>query len=119
MRNMKLGDRNRNPSPIGIIGNLTLMEGWTSINPDRTFINQRFDLRPAIKTSRIERNGRLSVTCRPMKITWYGGRSEDLKGVTHVKIVTGDSAVVDEALNTRRSQPEEVAGGVSFEVMAE
>jgi hypothetical protein len=72
-----------------------------------------------VKTSRLERNGRLCVTCRPMNITWYGGRSEDLKGVTHIRIVTDDDVVVDEALNTWRSQPEEVADGVSFEVMAE
>lgn len=111
--------QDRAAEAISFGGDITLMEGWTSINPDRTFTNQRFDLRLAIKASRLERDGRLSVTCSPMNVTWYGGRCEDLKGVTRVRIVSGDYVLVDEAFASLRGHPKIESLGVSFDVTTE
>ena len=95
------------------VGDITLMEGWTSINPDRCFARQLFEIRAEIKTARLERDGRLSVTSRPMNITWYGHRACDLHGIVQIKIVSDGHVLVNGPLQKR---PVEVAGGVCFDV---
>jgi hypothetical protein len=106
------------PSPriVRIVGDITLMEGWTSDNPDRTFTNQAFEICEETKSSRLGRDGHLIVTCRPMNVTWYGGKVEYLQDVTHVRIVTLGHVLVDESLDTRHGRSKVVPGGTSFEV---
>jgi hypothetical protein len=99
------------------IGNIRLMEGWTSDNPDVTFKNQSFEIRQEPKAARIGIDGRLYVTCSPKNVTWYGGNAADLKDVVHVKIVSHGAILVDDALCTQNGQPKEVPGGVSFDVI--
>jgi hypothetical protein len=93
------------------------MEGWTSNNPDVTFKNQTFEIRQESKAARIGIDGRLSVTCSPKNIMWFGGNAADLENVVHVKIVSHNVILVDDALCSQNGRPKEVPGGVSFEVM--
>jgi hypothetical protein len=111
--------RERAPETIRIVADAVLTEGWTSINPDRTFPNQRFDIRQEVKTSRLERDGRLSVSCRPMRVTWVEGKPEDLKGVTRVKLVRDGIVLIDKALIAPCEAPQEALRGVSFDLAAE
>ena len=101
------------------VGDITLMESWTSLNPDRYFARQLFEIRAEIKTARLERDGRLSVTSRPMNITWYGHCAQDLHGIVQIKIVSGGHVLVNGALSLQQKQPVEVAGGVCFDMVAD
>jgi hypothetical protein len=109
--------QDRATETVRIVGNIRLMEGWTSNNPDVTFKNQTFEIRQETRAARIGIDGRLSVTCSPKNITWYGGNPADLERVVHVKIVSRGAILVDDAICTQNGQPKEVPGGVSFEVM--
>jgi hypothetical protein len=109
----------RPPRPLRIVGDITLMEGWTSDNPDRTFTNQALEIREETKSSRLGRDGRLIVTCCPMNVTWYGGKAEYLRDVTHVRIVTRGHVMIDESLDTRRGPSKAVPGGMSFDVTSQ
>jgi hypothetical protein len=106
----------QSPRIVRIVGDITLMEGWTSDNPDRTFTNQAFEIREQIKSSRLGRDGQLIVTCRPMNVTWYGGKAEYLRNITHVRIVTRGYVLVDEPLDTQYARSKAVPGGTSFDV---
>jgi hypothetical protein len=108
--------QDRSPRIVRIVGDITLMEGWTSDNPDRTFTNQSFEIREQTKSSRLGRDGHLIVTCRPMNVTWYGGKSEYLRNITHVRIATRGRVLVDESLDTQRARSKAVPGGTSFDV---
>jgi hypothetical protein len=110
--------QDRSPRLIRIVGDITLMEGWTSDNPDRTFANQAFEIREETKSSRLGRDGRLSVAWRPMNVTWYGGKAEYLQNVTHVRIVTRGYVLIDEPLDTRHGCSI-VPGGTSFDVTSQ
>lgn len=103
-------------SEVRIVGDITLMEGWTSDNPDRTFTNQIFEIREATKYSRLGRDGRLSVTCRPMNVMWYGGRAEYLQDVCRIRIVARGYVLIDESLDTQHACSRAVPGGASFDV---
>lgn len=105
--------------PSTIVGNIVLMQGWTSDNPDRTFANQTFEIRAQTKCSRIGRDGRLIVTCRPMNVTWYGGRAEYLKDVMRVKIVTRGHVLIDESLDAQGARSKAVQGGLSFDLTSQ
>jgi hypothetical protein len=109
------------PSPrlLRIVGDITLMEGWTSDNPDRTFTNQAFEIREETKSSRLGRDGRLIVTYCPMNVTWYGGRAEYLQDVTHVRILTSGYVLIDESLDTRHGRSKAVPGGTSFDLTSQ
>ena len=100
-----------------IVGAITLMEAWTSDNPDKIFTRQVFRVREETKNARLGRDGRLIVESQPMKVTWYGGRVEDLTNIARVRIVTRDLVLVDEALDTQRGAPRKVRGGISFDVI--
>jgi hypothetical protein len=99
-----------------VVGNIRLMEGWTSNNPDITYKSQTLEIRQERRAARIGTDGRLSVTCSPKTITWYGGSVTDLEHVVHVKIVSHGVILVDDALYTQNGPPKVVPGGVSFEV---
>jgi len=103
-------DQDRSPRTVRIVGDITLMEGWTSDNPDRTFTNQAFEIREETKISRLGRDGRLIVACRPMNITWYGGKAEYLQDVTRVRIVTCGYVLIDEPLDTQQGRSMAVPG---------
>jgi hypothetical protein len=92
------------------------MEGWTSNNPDITYKRQTLEIRQERRVARIGTDGRLSVTCSPKTITWYGGNITALEHVVHVKIVSHGVILIDDALYTQNGPPKEVPGGVSFEV---
>ncbi len=109
--------QDRASGTVRIVGNIRLMEGWTSNNPDVTFKNQTFEIRQESKAARIGIDGRLSVTCSPKNIMWFGGNAADLENVVHVKIVSHNVILVDDALCSQNGRPKEVPGGVSFEVM--
>jgi hypothetical protein len=111
--------QNRSPRLLRVVGDITLMEGWTSDNPDRTFTNQAFEIREETKSSRLGRDGRLIVTYCPMSVTWYGGRAEYLQDVTHVRIVTHGYVLIDESLDTRHGRSKAVPGGASFDVTSQ
>ena len=95
---------NRSPRTVRIVGDITLMEAWTSNNPDRTFTNQTFEIREETKSSRLGRDGRLIVTCRPMNVTWYGGKAEYLQDVARVRIVACGYVLIDEPLDTQQGR---------------
>jgi hypothetical protein len=101
---------------LRVVGNIRLMEGWTSNNPDITYRNQTFEIRQERRAARIGTDGRLSVTCSPKSVTWYGGSVAALENVVHVKIVSHGVILIDDALCTQNGQPKDVPGGVSFEV---
>ena len=111
--------RDRSPRILRIVGDITLMEGWTSDNPDRTFTNQTFEIREQTKSSRLGRDARLIVTCRPMNVTWYGGKAEYLQDVAHVRIVTRGYVLIDEPLDTQHGCSKAVPGGTSFDVTSQ
>ena len=100
-----------------IVGNIRLMEDWTSNNPDVTFKHQTLEIRRAIKAARIGIDGRLSVTCSPKRIIWYGGKIADLEKIVHVKIVSHGVILIDDAICTLNGRPKDVPGGVSFDVV--
>ena len=110
--------RERSPRSVRIVGAITLMEAWTSDNPDKIFTRQLFRIREESKNARLGRDGRLLVECRPMNILWYGGRSEDFMNVARVRIVTGGCVLVDQALDVQRGRPRSVRGGISFDVVS-
>jgi hypothetical protein len=111
--------QDRSPRPLRIVGDITLMEGWTSDNPDRTFTNQAFEIREETKGSRLGRDGRLIVTYCPMNVTWYGGKAEYLQDVTHVRIVTRGYVLIDESLDARHGRSKAVPGGTNFDVTSQ
>jgi hypothetical protein len=108
--------RGRAPGTVRTVGNIRLMEGWTSNNPDATFTNQTFEIRQETKTAHLGIDGRLLITCCPTNVTWYGGKAADFEHIVHVKIVSRGVVLIDDAVCTRRGLPREVPGGVSFDV---
>jgi len=102
---------------VRVVGNIRLMEAWTSTNPDVTFKNQTFEIRQESRAARIGRDGRLSVTCSPKNIRWYGGSAAILEHIVHVKVVSRGVILVDDALCTQNGPPKDIPGGVSFEVV--
>jgi hypothetical protein len=111
------GTQERSAASVRIVGTITLMEGWFSNNPDRTFINQQLEIRAQTKSSRLGRDGRLSVTCQPMTITWYGGKAEDLKDVSRIRVESYGRVLIDDTLDTLYGQPKAAPGGISFNVL--
>lgn len=111
------GARERLAASVRIVGNITLMEEWWSNNPDKTFIDQQLEIRAQTKSSQLGRDGRLSVTCRPMNVTWYGGNMDDLKDVSRIRVESRGYVVVDDTLNTLYGQPKAAPGGISFDVL--
>jgi hypothetical protein len=107
----------RGTGTVRIVGNIRLMEGWTSHNPDVIFKNQTFEIRQESRAARIGIDGRLSVICSPKNITWYGGNAADLEHIVHVKIVSGSVIVVDDPLCTQNGRSRELPGAVNFDVM--
>jgi hypothetical protein len=112
----ELPAQDRSPGIIRIVGDITLMEGWTSDNPDRTFTNQTFEIREETKFSRLGRDGHLIVTCCPMNVTWYGGKTEYLQDIKHVRIITRGYVLIDESVVTQHGRSKLVPGGTSFDV---
>jgi hypothetical protein len=102
---------------VRIVGNIRLMEGWTSDNPDVIFKNQSFEIRQGSRAARIGIDGRLRVSCSPTIVTWYGGTPADLEHIVHIKIVSQGVILIDDALCTQNGRPKEVPGGVGFEVL--
>jgi hypothetical protein len=102
---------------VRIVGNIRLMEGWTSDNPDVIFKNQSFEIRQGRRAARIGIDGRLRVSCSPTIVTWYGGTPADLERIVHIKIVSQGVILIDDALCTQNGRHKEVPGGVGFEVL--
>jgi hypothetical protein len=113
----ELGVQERSTASVRIVGDITLMEGWSSNNPDRMFINQQLEIRSQTKSSRLGRDGRLSVTCQPMTVIWYGGKLEDLKDISRIKVQSRGRVLIDDTLNTLYGQPKAAPGGMSFDVL--
>jgi hypothetical protein len=114
----RLVRRDRWPRVVRIVGAITLMEAWTSDNPDKIFARQAFKIREETKSARLGRDGRLLVVHQPMNVVWYGGRSEDLINAARVRIVTGRCVLVDAALDMQRGPLRRVRGGISFDVIS-
>jgi hypothetical protein len=98
-----------------LIGNITLSTGPDTGGPDKSFIHQTLEIRAETRTSRLELDGKLSVARCPGNVTWYGGSPNFFAGVTHIKIVSNGSVLIDVAVDVHR-QPSLVPGGVSFDV---
>ena len=111
--------QDRSPRIVRIVGDITLMAGWTSDNPDRTFTNQTIEIREETKSSRLGRDGRLIVTVYPMNVTWYGGKAEYLREVARVRIVARGYVLIDESLDTQHGHSKAVPGGMSFDVTSQ
>lgn len=94
-----------------IVGNIILINDSTGEGAVGSFVNQKFEIREETKTARLDKHGRLSVIEHPKNITWYGGRTSVLKGVTQVQIVGQELVLID--------RPRSVPGGVSFNVAME
>lgn len=114
----RLAPRERSPRRLRIVGAITLMEGWTSDNPDKIFTRQLFKIREETRKARLGRDGRLLVVYQPMNVVWYGATLDDLMNVARVRIAAGGCVVVDEALDLQRGQPRKVRGGISFDVIS-
>jgi hypothetical protein len=106
----------REPEIIRVVGSIRLMPAWTSIAADKIFTNQTFDIRQELKIARIGIDGRLSVTCWPTNITWYGGTCADFGGIVHVRLLSCGILIIDDTLCTEHFPPQRVPGGVNFEV---
>lgn len=109
-------DQDRSPRIVRVVGNITLMEAWTSDNPDRIFTDQTLRIREESKSSRLGRDGRLIVTCRPMNVIWYEAKADDFRDVVFVKIVTRGQMLVEKALD---GCPRAIPGGVSFDLISQ
>jgi hypothetical protein len=108
--------REENPDPVRLVGDITLMEAWTSINPDRRFARQTVEICQETRTSRLERDGRLSVTCHPMNIAWLGGSIANLINVERIKIVSRGVILIETSLNPNPGSIIEIADGVTFDL---
>ena len=107
-----------NPAPVSFVGDITLMEAWTSINPDRQFPRQALEISQETRISRLERDGHLSVTCHPMKVTWLGGSIAKLVDVERIKIVCHGVIFVDTLLSQKPGSIAEINGGVAFDLVS-
>jgi hypothetical protein len=110
--------QHENPKPVRVVGDITLMEAWTSINPDRGFERQMVEIAQETRNSRLERDGSLSVTCQPMRVTWFGGNIADLLHVERVKIVSRGVTLIETSLCLGPGSVTEIAGGVSLRLVA-
>jgi hypothetical protein len=81
-------------------------------------MDQTFEIRDESLTAKLGKDGRLSVTRYPKSVTWQGGKTSILKGVTHVQIVSQGQMLIDEALTAECGKPKAVPGGVSFDIEA-
>jgi hypothetical protein len=104
---------------LRIVGNITLIVGSRSDNSVRSFTNQTFEIRHESLTAQLGKDGRLSVTRHPKNITWHGGKTSLLKGVTRVQIVSHGQLFIDETLTTEVGKPRAVPGGISFDLEAD
>jgi hypothetical protein len=110
--------QHENPKPVRVVGDITLMEAWTSINPDRRFERQMVEIAQEIRNSRLGRDGSLSVTRQPMRVTWFGGSIADLLHVERVKIVSRGVTLIDTSLCLSPGSVTEIAGGVTLHLVS-
>lgn len=103
-----------NSKPVRVVGDITLMEAWTSISPDRRFERQMLEIAQETRNSRLERDGSLSVTCQPMRVTWFGGSIADLRHVERVKIVSRGVTLIETSLCSSPGSVTEIANGVTL-----
>jgi len=101
-----------------VVGDITLMEAWTSINPDRRFERQMVEIAQETRNSRLERDGSLSVTRQPMRVTWFGGSIADLLHVERVKIVSRGVTLIETSLCLGPGSVTEIAGGVTLRLVS-
>jgi hypothetical protein len=104
---------------LRIVGNITLIRGPRSDNSVGSFINQTFEIRDESLTAQLDKDGRLSVTRHPKNVTWHGGKTSILKGVTRVQIVSHGQMLLDKALTADCGKPKAFPGGISFDVAAD
>lgn len=100
--------------PVRVVGDITLMEAWTSISPDRRFERQMLEIAQETRNSRLERDGSLSVICQPMRVTWFGGSIADLRHVERVKIVSRGVTLIETSLCSSPGSVSEIANGVTL-----
>lgn len=106
------------PETVRVVGDLTLMEAWASINPDRRIARQAMEIRQETRTSRLERDGSLSVTCQPMRVTWFGGSIAQLVDVERIKIVSRGVLLIELPLCPSPGSVSEIAGGVTLDLVS-
>jgi hypothetical protein len=99
--------------------NITLIEDSTSGGPPRKFNDQSVDLSREVVTHVVSADGFPTHGNHPRRLVWFGGRAEQLRGVTDVLMEDSRTAeiVIDAPLNTFNFSPTDVAGGVEFWVL--
>jgi hypothetical protein len=110
--------QHENPKPVRVVADITLMEAWTSINPDRRLERQMVEIAQETRNSRLERDGSLSVTRQPMRVTWFGGSIADLVNVERVKIVSRGVTLIETSLCLSPGSVTEIAGGVTLRLVS-
>lgn len=100
------------------IAKVLLIENSTAGNPTKSFEAQRVEIPHEDDTVVKGVDGYLSRASHPSKVLWFGGKANDLSGITNVKITAADGSVLlDGELNTFYGVPKDVDGGVQFSVL--
>jgi hypothetical protein len=99
--------------------NITLIEDSTGGGLPRKFNDQSVDVSRELVTHVVSADGLASHGNHPRRLVWFGGRAEQLRGVTDVLMEDSWTAevVIDAPLNTHNFSPADVAGGVEFWVL--
>ena len=100
------------------IANILLIENSTAGNPQKLFKAQRVEISHEKDTIVQGVDGHVSRGSHPSKVLWFGGKANDLSGITNVKITVADGSVLlDGELNTYHDAPINTDVGVQFFVL--
>lgn len=100
------------------IANVLLIENSTAGNPPKSFEAQRVEIAHENDTVVQGADGPVSRASHPSKVLWFGGKVDDLSGITNVKITAADGSVLlDGELNTHYGAPKNTEVGVQFFVL--
>ena len=100
------------------ITNVLLIENSTAGNPPKLFEAQRVEIAHENDTVVQGVDGHVSRGSHPSKVLWFGGKVNDLSGITNVKITAADGSILlDGELNTFSGEPKNTNEGVQFFVL--
>jgi len=101
------------------IANILLIENSTAGNPPKSFEAQRVEISHENDTVVQSVDGHVSRGSHTSKVLWFGGKANDLSGITNVKITAADdgSVLLDGELKTFSGAPKNTDVGVQFFVL--
>jgi hypothetical protein len=101
-----------------IVGNITLIVREPYGESAVSFANQIVEIREEMRTARLGRDGKLVVTDHPKAIIWLGAnaQADHLKNVFRIQIESHGRIMVDEVFGKGVDLPQQVPGGIRFDV---